>query len=148
MNHPVSKVVGQLLVSAGYGKWASDPAIVAADWQFTHGETLPDDGDLAVGIADVEGENDNFRSLRDGRMTTRPGIAVQVRAPDDLTASPKIWAIANHLAALAHRTVGLGGTTYQVTNVSRKYDPCFLMEEERSERRVWIFRALVTICLE
>lgn len=148
MNHPVSQVAGQLLAAAGFGKWGSDPTRTVADWQITYGETLPDDGDTALGISDVEGENENFRSLKDGTPSIRPGITIQFRALDDATAAPKAWAVAKYLDGVFCAPVTLGGTTYRVTNVSRKYDPCFLMEEDRSERRIWIFRALITLRME
>ena len=52
------------------------------------------------------------------------------------------------------RQVSVGATdtapagVYRVQNYSRKYDPTFLMEEEREERRVWTFRGYVTIFQE
>jgi len=155
MNHPVSQVVGQLLVTAVLGKWVKDTSRTEADWQVSYGANeLPDEGDYAIGLSDVEGENENKRSMRSGEPSIRPGVTLQIRAPTDQEAVPKAWEVAAHLDALSCRAVVVpnvvtGGTnTYRVQNFTRKYDPAFLHEEEREGRRVWVFRGLVTITQE
>lgn len=149
MNHTVSRVIATLLAGAGFGKMASDPSMEDGDWQVTYSaDDLPDKGDWAIGVADTEGENQNLRNMNTGEPSIRPGITIQVRAPTDDEASPKIWACAKYLDGLYCKQVQVDANTYRVQNFSRKYDPMFMMEEDRGGRRVWVFRGLVTIHME
>jgi hypothetical protein len=150
MNHPVSQVIAVLIAKyANLGKLYTDPTRTELDFQVTYASNdLPDEGDYAIGTSDTEGENENLRSMKTGEPSIRPGVTIQVRAPTDSEASPRAWAIAKYLDALYCRAVLVGNTNYRIQNFSRKYDPMFLMEEERGGRRVWVFRGLVTIFQE
>jgi hypothetical protein len=146
MNHSVSEVIARLLIAQSFGYAAADLP-TPADYQITYGK-LPDEGDYAITAFDVEGKREDKRDMRRGTPTIFPGVSVQVRAPSDGEASPKIWAVAAYLDGLSCKAVVVGASTYRVQNFSRVYNPTFLMEEERGGRRVWVFRGNVTIFQE
>lgn len=152
MNHLVSQVVAAMLVNGGFGKWNADLTLTAADWAVAYQSMPPtDEFPLAIMCANAEGKNEtDKRSMRTGEPAIFPGVSVQVRAYDDLTAVRKAHSLAAFLdkigtTLLAPRRVTIEGWTYCVQNFTRMYDPVFLMQEDRDDRRVWVFRGNVTI---
>lgn len=148
MNHPIGQIIAQLLVTAGFGKWNADLTLTAADYLITY-ETMPDADPypLAIMCGSAEGKREEKRSMRTGEPCIFPGCAVQVRAYDDAAAAVKAHGVAAFLdtVGLPFRRVTIGGTAYCIQNFARVYDPVFLMQEDRDDRRVWVFRGNVTI---
>lgn len=150
MNHTLGEIIGQILVSAGLGKW-EDTSTGETDWIVTY-QTMADAQDypLAIMCAVTEGKREEKRSMRTGEPAIFPGCAIQVRAYDDKTASVKAWQIAKYLErvgapGVGFKSVTIDGTRYCLQNFSRMYDPVFLMQEDRDDRRVWVFRGNVTL---
>jgi hypothetical protein len=149
MTHLLSHVIAQLIVDGGFGKWADDSSLTAADYEVTY-ETMPDEHDYAIMAGEVEGKQEAKRPVRPGKTqpVIFPGCAVQVRAFKDGEAGPKARAVAAFLDAITCRRVTVETSRYLIQNFSRVYDPVFLMQEDRNDRRVWIFRGNVTITQE
>lgn len=149
MNHLTGRIVATLLVNAGFGKWNSDVTLTAADWLVVY-ETMPDTDQfpLAIMCKGVEGKREaDKRSMRTGEPAIFPGCSVQVRAYDDDAAQAKANSLVGYLNSLGlpSRRVTIAGTAYYVQNFSLVFDPVFLMQEDRDDRRVWVFRGNVTI---
>lgn len=149
MTHLVSQVIAQLIVTAGFGKWAENLSLTGDDWLVTY-ETQPDAHayPMAIMCAQVEGFREEKRDMRRGTPTIFPGVGVQVRGRDDGEAALKANQLCAHLDAVLCRAVVVGVSTYRVQNFQRVYDPTFLMEEDRDARRVWVFRGAVTLTQE
>lgn len=148
MNHSVQRVLAQAIVNAGHGVLINDPARTAVDWFVVAANKFPDDDEnqypIGIAVASAEGQDEGVRNIRTGENSMRSGAMVMVRAPTDEEAAPKAVALAEFVDTIIHLSFVLEGSTYCLTNVTRKYDPTYLMEEERLNRRVWGFRCLVT----
>ena len=145
MTHLPSMVLAQYLVNQGHGVWwDTRPKPAVTIFKVSYG-AMADEDDRAVSVMDTDSRNQDARSHRSGEHTFFPGVQVRVRALKDRDVNTRLSAIAADLDALFCQQVTLETRTYRLQNFSRQYDPTFLMQEERNNRRVWVISGYLTL---
>jgi hypothetical protein len=145
VTHLPSFVLAQHLVNQGFGVWwDTRPKPAPAVFRVSYG-SMADEDDRAISVLDLTAKQQDARSHRTGGRTEFPGIQVRVRGLTDREVNTKFDPIVKNLDALFRQPVNLEGTNYCIQNCSRQYDPTFLMQEEKKNRRVWVIAANLTI---
>ena len=145
MTHLPSFVLAQYLVNQGFGVWwDTQPKPAPAIFRVSYG-AMADADDRAVSVLDIGAKQQDARSHRSGEKTEFPGVQVRVRGLSDRQVNSKLSPIAAALDGLYCQQVTLETSSYCVRNFSRQYDPTFLMQEERNNRRVWLISGYLTI---
>lgn len=153
MTHLPSWVLAQYLVNRGFGVWwDTKPKPAPSVFRVSYGTMGVGDekdprylDDRAVSCLDTGTKNQDARSHRSGEPTMFPEVQVRCRGLNDREVNAKLSAIAKDLEQLYCQQVTLEAVNYRIQNFSRQYDPAFLMQEEKNNRRVWVISGNLTI---
>lgn len=104
--------------------------------------SMPNDGDQAIAIFDVQGRID-AKLMRTGEVIEHPGVMIHVRDIDFLRGADKVFALTTAMdQAIIRRQVTIDDSgTYLVQSVHRPTTSIFLGEEPERQRNLWSINA-------